>query len=118
MGIYAPNVDIPKNCCVCGFSRTANYRKKDIENGFRAIGGRMCSITGNVMPMYCSYRTKMRECPLVPVPPHGRLIDADALTSVLETLKGKSGNPVIWDQMTDIVKDIHTVIDAEDGDLA
>lgn len=46
--------------------------------------------------------------------PHGRLIDADALTSVLETLKGKSGNPVIWDQMIDIVKDIHTVIEAEE----
>ena len=26
----------------------------------------------------------MKECPIVPVPPHGRLIDADALMEVFE----------------------------------
>ena len=32
---------------------------------------------------YCPYAMKPNgECPLVPVPPHGRLIDADALADV------------------------------------
>lgn len=64
----------------------------------------------------CNITAETYTTDVIPVPPHGRLIDADALTSVLETLKGKSGNPVIWDQMTDIVKDIYTVIEAEEGE--
>lgn len=58
-------------------------------------------IKGMEMPEHCGYcrfrydgichalqktQYNMEECPLVPIPPHRRLIDADALVEFIETL--------------------------------
>ena len=62
MGIYLPNMEMPKGCFDCNFAvdgtcvamqpiRTRNWKAKDTTN----------------------------YCPLIPVPPHGRLIDADSM---------------------------------------
>ena len=61
-------------------------------------------------------QTRMDRCPLVPVPPHGRLIDADALLSQYK------GN--IWTAKTDYaeglrdvandIKNAPTIIEAEE----
>lgn len=68
MGIFIRGMEMPTNCesCPC---KTAD-----------AFGGLGCQATG-----YISLRKANQDrpdsCPLVPVPPHGRLIDADALPS-------------------------------------
>ena len=54
-----------------------------------------------------------KDCPLVHVPPHGRLIDADALISVLAILQDKGSDPVVWEQMRYIAEDMPTIIPAE-----
>ena len=58
MGVYIKGMEMPTSCRACLYSRT------DIRNVD------WCVLTEKDLPC---------DCPLVPVPPHGRLIDADAL---------------------------------------
>lgn len=46
---------------------------------------------------------------------YGRLIDADALLSVLDILKDKGYHGPVWDQMRDIVENMTTIVLAERG---
>ena len=71
MGIYLPNMELPTSCRSCRFA---------------GLGGRRCELnvcmfTGESQPTLSQER--MSTCPLVPVPPHGRLIDADANIAVM-----------------------------------
>lgn len=54
-----------------------------------------------------------REAKAVPVPSHGRLIDADALTveMIAEQLGGYTGRS--WRVVTQIIEDAPTIIEAE-----
>lgn len=69
MGIYLPNMTMPVDCKECPFAgrgKVAGIIELivcELTNGYRAtlINGRM------------------ESCPLIELPPHGRLIDADAL---------------------------------------
>ena len=58
MGVYIKGMEMPTSCRACLYSRT------DIRNVD------WCVLTEKDLPC---------ECPLVPVPPHGDLIDRDAL---------------------------------------
>ena len=61
MGIYIKGMEMPKCCAECPINHDAE-----------------CLICNN---MVCNepYTQKADWCPLVEVPPHGRLVDADAL---------------------------------------
>lgn len=78
MGVYIPNVKFPQNCDEC-----------DLLYDCCA-----CGVTHKRMDFETMDRVRNPHCPLVPVPPHGRLIDADALISNFEftmkhcTIKG------------------------------
>ena len=65
MGIYIPDMEMPKYGCDNCFLRTGNYCGR-IEKDERVVE-------------YARKNERNPDCPLVPVPPHGRLIDADAL---------------------------------------
>ena len=71
MGVYI-DMEMPKSCMLCPFC----VEEADPANG------EMCMVTGKLMPP-CT-RVRLDSCPLVPVPDHGRLIDADALLKQLE----------------------------------
>lgn len=67
-GIYIPGMEMPTSCFQCEF-RT----KIDPDN-------LMCIISQKTFEeRFCHIESRDKSCPLVPVPPHGRLIDADAL---------------------------------------
>ena len=67
MGVYI-NMEMPKSCFQCEF-RT----KIDPDN-------LMCIISQKTFEeRFCHIESRDKSCPLVPVPPHGRLIDADVL---------------------------------------
>ena len=77
MGVYIKGMEMPQNCRACMFSRT------DIRNVD------WCVMTEKDLPC---------ECPLVPVPPHGRLIaEDDAIETAWMILRGlgylKEENP-------------------------
>lgn len=64
-GIYIPNIKPPTACCACPCS---------YDN--------QCAVK-NEYPTFAEwYEDKPDWCPLIPVPDHGRLIDADALCKV------------------------------------
>ena len=59
MSVYIKGMEMPKSCGQClsiGWHYVFECRLDDVEEGER-----------------------LPDCPLTPVPPHGRLIDADAL---------------------------------------
>ena len=62
MSVYIKGMDMPKNCEECAIKSwdTVDY---------------VCPFSG--VPTLCIGRQD--DCPLIPIPDHGRLIDADAL---------------------------------------
>lgn len=85
------NMEMPKSCADCPIGDTL-----------------CCSLMPGVPALWKEYtlaiKTNRRHsgCPLVPVPPHGRLIDADALISQY------SGN--IWTANTDYAEGLRDII--------
>jgi len=67
MGVYIKGMDMPTSCDNCwALDDYGDYPR--------------CRITEEQRGYNFNVREKrMERCPLVPVPPHGRLIDADAL---------------------------------------
>ena len=78
MGVYIKGMEMPVTCCHCplmGYDPDREW-----FDSMARTGAHICVLTGELID-----NTKREEhCPLVPVPPHGRLIDADA---ELERLK-------------------------------
>jgi len=68
MGIYLSNMEMPKGCASCPFY--------DDE----CFGAYKC----DAVQSWGSDTERASGCPLVPVPSHGRLIDADALAEDLK----------------------------------
>ena len=67
MSVLVKGMEMPKSCMNCMFC------------GFAGANCELdtCLITGNAQKHIP--HSKMPDCPLVPIPPHGRLIDADEL---------------------------------------
>lgn len=63
-GIYIPDMELPKSCSDCRF-----------------CAGKWCYVIPEYEWQIDSCRPDRRPdwCPLIPVPDHGRLIDADAM---------------------------------------
>lgn len=68
MGVYIKGMGMPKSCFQCEF-RT----KIDPDN-------LMCIISQKTFEeRFYHFENRDENCPLITVPPHGRLVDADAL---------------------------------------
>ena len=73
MGVYIEGMEMPKSCIACHL----HFVEKRPEYGLTIC----CQYSDGVI----SWRDKafnngrLASCGIVPVPPHGRLIDADAL---------------------------------------
>ena len=66
MSILIEGMEMPQTCRDCRFCNG----QADTDYGVCA----WCDVDGKARDAYTR-----QDCPLVPVPPHGRLIDADAL---------------------------------------
>lgn len=105
MGIYLPNMEMPKNCEACELAKHFDgYQENDCP--FNAF----------------SYY----DCPLIPVPPHGRLIDANALRAKMyheafETdtpmQKWDSGCWIRYKMFEDMEESAPTVIPASEEEV-
>ena len=69
MGVYI-DMEMPKSCRDCRFCNG----QANTDYGVCA----WCDVDGKARDVYT-----MQDCPLVPVPPHGDLIDRDALKASL-----------------------------------
>lgn len=72
MSVLIKGMEMPKSCesCPC---KTAD-----------AFGGLGCQATGYI-PLRKVNQDRPDNCPLVEIPPHGRLIDADAPIPLVDT---------------------------------
>ena len=68
MSIIIKGMEMPKTCWDCACS---NY--------YESIGEAMCDITDGQLDYMLWKCERHPDCPLIELPPHGRLIDADAI---------------------------------------
>lgn len=103
MGIYIPNMDMPKTCVQCDL-KIYDPEKRWNENGIEQIGAWVCKRTGEVI-----WNTQRGEnCPLVPLPEgHGRLGDLDALQ---KEFKKSHGGKILM-----LIDTAPTIVPAEGG---
>ena len=72
MGVYIKGMEMPKDCDSCPMLD---------DNGDYPT----CILTWTSHGYnWNPFGQRMPDCPLVPVPPHGRLIDADALDKTMQ----------------------------------
>lgn len=103
MGVYIKNMEIRENCMNCAARHGAECWLAD------------CSY----IPNYRKERPKW--CPLIPVPPHGRLVDADALVRELNSIRASFGsaNGLVEGGLNIAVSTVNgrpTIIPAEEGE--
>ena len=77
MGVYI-NMEMPINCEKCIYSAWSNFYQIYTCNAIRK-NEPVIFDEKQVMSTSIVRSRRADSCPLVPVPPHGRLIDADAL---------------------------------------
>ena len=73
MSVLIKGMEMPKGCATCPYCDRAWNKPKCKA---KSMQGRFMEQRLNLD------RTRQKLCPLVPVPKHGRLIDADALADV------------------------------------
>lgn len=88
MSVLIKGMEMPTSCRACLYSRT------DIRNVD------WCVLTEKDLPC---------DCPIIPVPKHGRLIDADALDNTLGI--DDRDDYVHW-----TLDDAPTIVEAEEGE--
>ena len=72
MGVYIKGISMPKCCAEC--DAEGHY-----EDSYGDEYGFFCPFGYKAYTSETRELKRLDDCPLVPVPPHGRLIDADAL---------------------------------------
>ena len=110
MSILIKNMEMPTSCYECPCNK---------DDGF---GFFTCGVTKSE----CDFRNLPSDCPLIEVPPHGRLIDADALMGMCgmaidcyDCPNGEHG----WCKRSqdaanicEAIEDAPTIIEAEEGE--
>ena len=100
MGVYIPNMKMPEHCGECRFA---------VDGWCYAYG------KPNIDALANDGRTNF--CPLVPVPPHGRLIDGDVAEAITVNFDEAKGD--FWDGIlyaADWISKQPTIIQAEEGE--
>ena len=103
MSVLVKGMEMPKNCYDCEVIDIV----KDCPHYYSPTDA------------YCQIpwlrKRRHENCPLVPVPPHGRLIDADALYEEIDNLwDGRALSPVGATVLSQI-GNADTIIPAEEG---
>ena len=75
MSVLIKGMEMPKSCYACDFS----FPSTDSEGGVHTI---CTALQEEILPLLLE---RQEDCPLVEIPPHGDLIDADAMKSIIET---------------------------------
>lgn len=103
MSIYIPGMEMPKDCLVCPLRHYYFPPTTFTSNEKTVKGVAVCMATRREI--------KADNCPLVPVPEHGDLIDRDALISEHSLTRYD------WSDVVDVedIKASPTIIPAEEG---
>ena len=114
MGVIVKGMKMPESCWMCNFCHEVKHYGNTIN---------YCSAQKNkiILPN----RSERDEiCPLVEIPPHGRLIDADALSERIEEQRNteyamKNKPHGSWRRVLELslnmISDAPTIIEGEAG---
>lgn len=102
MGIIIKGMAMPKNCTDCLL----------FESTYHLHGCHAVPKSFEDMDMWNFVGDRPSWCPLIEVPPHGRLIDADMLTTVTEMVNGEFKTYIEVFEITDAP----TIIESEGED--
>lgn len=108
-GIYIPGLEMPTSCYDC------NCFIRDSD------GSDYCCL---LMIDIGNNNKRDNDCPLVPVPPHGRLIDADVLIDAIiaKYIRHERNRELVFaaaeikQDLADIINELPTIIEAEEGE--
>ena len=111
MSVYIKGMEMPSGCAEC-----------PLEMYYFNTGETRCRVTNKTLETSyrpTSYEKRDSDCPLIPVPDHGRLVDADAL--IKKTAENmdeakKADNYDWWNACSvvgDFVMDAPTIIPAD-----
>lgn len=103
MGVYIKGMDMPTRCGRCDMCVPEADGDIDWHN--------VCCITGADI---VDVGEKMVDCPLVPVPKHGRLIDADEFLKNAQLQRCFRGDYALL--LNDVIEECATIIPAEEGE--
>lgn len=111
MSILIKGMEMPKNCAWCRFLQSTDpIPKRELFCGI--------DTTNNIH----DYKPD-KGCPLVPVPPHGRLIDADGFfKDICNSLDEMTAIGIavdgewMWGKLNDALDNAPTIIEAEVGE--
>ena len=109
MGVYIKGMETPNNCYECPLN-TGAYSPAEYEK-------RYCHITGRSMHL-SDYKRRPSDCPLVELPLHVRMIDADHLKDTIEYYIREAGwsdeiNKALKWVKDELIDSEPTVIEAE-----
>lgn len=102
MSIYIKGLDMPKSCHDCEMCTLV-----DVSDGL-AYGCRV------LKEMISNDGDRLTNCPIFPIPPHGRLIDADSLEYHADNVRdpmGRTEKTVMWKK----IEAASTIIPAEEN---
>ena len=105
MSILIRNMAIPKSCDDCRLNVDYWCLATIEPNNYN-----------NDVFDYTHKKTKPDWCPLIEVPKHGRLIDADALIKKIDKLRDGRIMPSVGIIILEMIKNAPTVIPAEEGE--
>ena len=102
-GVYIPGMEMPKGCWCCEWFRHTEYWNQNDEADIQYHCMRTGEHTWDEVEGY------LPGCPLIPVPDHGRLIDADALVHSYYHAPS-------FPKLCKAINDAPTIIPAEEGE--
>jgi len=98
MSVLIKGMEMPTSCGFCPFK-------------YRTMEGDECMFG----VAYTTYQSRPKDCPLILVPPHGRLIDADALLNEgADLCLCEYDHENTWGFSYDMINDAPTIIPASE----
>ena len=104
MSVIIKGMKMPSSCEKCRFSGFGGLRNERV----------VCMFTG--ANAYMNEVQYLDDCPLIPVPPHGRLIDADALERMGYKLVRDIYRDGRWMWEQAFLDVAPTILEAEEGE--
>ena len=115
-GVYIKGMEMPKNCAACRIG----HRDTGWDNEDNECEIVFCPIINQGSCLEDAEAKKHRLCPLVPVPEHGRVIDADKIgLTNFEIILCQKGNPYknALEMLLKKIENAPTIIPAENGEI-
>ena len=114
MSVLIKNMEMPKDCPMCPF---AYWDFTEEFRGCKVVNGKKYAM--DTEPGYPETNFRPSWCPLVPVPPHGRLIEDTAVREQIDEWLDSVGDVVVghglsyFGELLGCIKDAPTIIPAD-----